>query len=100
MKVCYIVYREENVMVFQSQVLEYLQLLKLNKKVSSVELILFCHEENLKKRKEVEKKISCYVDEYKTFLTIAPPLSEAQLIIDARRLKNMFRENMIRAIRI
>ena len=50
MKVCYIVYREDNVMVFDSQVLEYLQRLKEFPEVEEVTLVLFRHEDHLFKR--------------------------------------------------
>ena len=54
MKICYIVYREDNVMVFGSQVLEYLQKLKEYPDVEETSLVLFRHEDNLFKKNEVE----------------------------------------------
>ena len=57
MKICYIVYREDNVMVFDSQVLEYLQKLKEYPDVEETSLVLFRHEDNLFKKNEVENKV-------------------------------------------
>ena len=45
MKICYVVYREDNVMVFDSQVLEYLKIMR--DKVEHIELVVFRHEKNL-----------------------------------------------------
>lgn len=92
MKICYIVYREDNVMVFDSQVLEYLQKLDLFFAVDSTELIVFRHQDNLKKKEVIEKKISKFINQYKTFATIAPPMSRCQLNIDAKRLKKYILE--------
>ena len=55
MKVCYFVYREDNVMVYASQVLEYLQQLKEKPSVEEIGLIVFRHEKNLFKKDKVEK---------------------------------------------
>lgn len=85
MKICYVVYREDNVMVFDSQVLEYLR--KMRNKVDRVELVVFRHEQNLFQKTEVEKKILGYVDECHTFASV-PVLTTLQLKIDALRLKN------------
>ena len=62
MKICYVVYREDNVMVFDSQVLEYLQKLKEYPEIEEVTLALFRHENHLFKKKEIERKILRYVD--------------------------------------
>ena len=56
MKICYVVYREDNVMVFDSQVLEYLQKIKDYPEVEEVTLVLFRHEDHLFKKKETEEK--------------------------------------------
>lgn len=87
MIICYLVYREDNVMVFQSQVLEYLTYMKKQDNVDSIELILFRHDENLKKKDVVENKIKKYVNNFKTFPTLMPPLMMTQLNVDALRLK-------------
>lgn len=84
MKIFYIVYREDNVMVFESQVLEYLQ--KMGPKVDSIELAVFRHEKNLFRRQKVENIIKKYVKECKTFVSF-PVLSRIQLKINAFRLK-------------
>lgn len=87
MKICYIVYREENVLVYVSQVLEYLQHLKNHFDViEDIELIVFRHEENLFKRVDVEDRIHRYIDKCKTFWTM-PVLTLLQLKINAQRLK-------------
>lgn len=84
MKICYVVYREDNVMVFDSQVLEYL--MKMRNKVERIELVVFRHEKNLFRRKALEKKILGYVDECITFAS-APVVAACQLKLDAIRLK-------------
>lgn len=84
MRICYIVYREDNVMVFDSQVLEYLQ--KMRKKVEHIELIVFRHEQNLFRKSTLEKKILNYVDECTTYAS-APVVSTLQLKMNALRLK-------------
>lgn len=84
MKICYVVYREDNVMVFDSQVLEYLE--NLDQKVDFVELIVFRHEKNLFKKNNIETKIRQYVKSCKTFSSL-PVLIRAQLNINALRLK-------------
>lgn len=86
MKLCYIVYREENVMVYESQVLEYLRSMKEKKLFESIELIVFRHEQNLRKREEVEERIYKYIDKTMTFWSF-PVLSMAQLDVNALRLK-------------
>lgn len=87
MRICYIVYREDNAMVFDSQVLEYLKNLNTLDSINSCELVLFMHQSNLKKRAEVQGKIARYVTHYKTFNTFSPPFSLAQLDFDSIRLK-------------
>ncbi|WP_295754427.1 hypothetical protein [uncultured Holdemanella sp.] len=87
MKVCYLVYREDNVMVFDSQVLEYLKKLKTNPNIEHVKLVLFRHQDNLTCKKDVEKKILNYIDDYVTFATLAPPLTMLQLNLDVLRFK-------------
>ncbi|MBR4731763.1 MAG: hypothetical protein IK081_03245 [Lachnospiraceae bacterium] len=87
MKICFVVYREDNVMVFDSQVLEYLSKLTERADVDEVKLVLFRHQDNLRKKAEVEDKIKNYISDYKTFSSIAPPLSMLQLNIDAKRLR-------------
>lgn len=84
MKICYIVYREDNVMVFDSQVLEYLK--KMRSKVEYIELIVFRHETNLLHKSILEEKILNYVDECTTYIS-APVLSALQLKVNALRLK-------------
>ena len=86
MKLCYIVYREENVMVYESQVLEYLRSMKEKKLFESIELIVFRHEQNLRKKEEVEARIYKYIDKTMTFWSF-PVLSMAQLDANALRLK-------------
>lgn len=85
MKVCYIVYREDNVMVFESQVLEYLK--KMRYKVEHVELIVFRHERNMFQKKKLENRILEYVDECATFASL-PVVSTFQIKLDAVRLRN------------
>ena len=87
MKVCYLVYREDNVMVFDSQVLEYLKKLKTNPNIENIKLVLFRHQDNLTCKKDVEKKILNYIDDYVTFATLAPPLTMLQLNLDVLRFK-------------
>lgn len=84
MRICYIVYREDNVMVFDSQVLEYLK--KMRSKVERIELIVFRHQKNLFRKSELESKILNYVDECTTYMS-APVLSTFQLKFNALRLK-------------
>lgn len=84
MRICYIVYREDNVMVFDSQVLEYLK--KLRSKVDQIELIVFRHEKNLFRKAALESKILSYVDECTTYMS-APVISTLQLKLNALRLK-------------
>lgn len=73
-------------MVFDSQVLEYLQNLKTKASIDDIELIVFRHEKNLLKKEEVEKKIHKFVDKCKTFWSF-PVLSMLQLIVNSIRLK-------------
>ncbi|WP_066389210.1 glycosyltransferase family protein [Neobacillus mesonae] len=83
MQIIYIVYREDNTMVFNSQVLEYLSLLKNDYKVN---LYLFRNHETFFKKEEVEKKISGFLNNFITFSSL-PPLTFLQLNLDAIRLK-------------
>lgn len=85
MKICYVVYREDNVMVFDSQVLEYLKIMR--DKVEHIELVVFRHEKNMFHKAELEKKILEYVDECTTFASL-PVLAVSQLQIAALRLRN------------
>lgn len=82
MKLCYLVYREDNVMVFESQVLEYLQNLKANTDIEQIELLVFRHGE----KKAVEERIHHFIDKCKTFSSFRV-LSIAQLKLNAARLK-------------
>ncbi len=63
MKLCYVVFREDNTMVFHSQVLEYLQVLKNNPDIEQTELIVF----RKSKKEPLEQRIHKYVDHCKTF---------------------------------
>ena len=85
MKICYVVYREDNVMVFDSQVLEYLQKLKEYPEIEEVTLALFRHENHLFKKKEIERKILRYVDNCISFPSL-PVLTMAQLNVNSARL--------------
>lgn len=91
MKICYIVYREDNVMVFDSQVLEYLKKLREHSDVEEVSLVLFRHEDNLFKRKEVEYKIRKFVDSYVSFPSL-PVLTMAQLNLNSKKLYNYIKQ--------
>lgn len=91
MKLCYIVYREENVLVYESQVLEYLQSLKQKHLFDTIELIVFRHEKNLNKREEVETRILNYLDDCYSIWTL-PIVSLSQLKINAARLKSHLRK--------
>ena len=86
MKLCYIVYREEEVMVFQSQVLEYLQELKGRKIFEEIELVVFRHEKNICNKKKVEDRVLKFVDKCVTFATF-PVLSMIQLDFSVKRLR-------------
>ena len=81
MKICYVVYREDNVMVFDSQVLEYLQKIKDYPEVEEVTLVLFRHEDHLFKKKETEEKILHFVDNCISFPSL-PVLTMAQLNVN------------------
>lgn len=83
MQIIYIVYREDNSMVFNSQVLEYLKLLDKDYKVK---LVVFRNYTNLFKKKIVEDKVSQYVNDFNTFFTF-PLFSKIQLNLAAIRLK-------------
>ncbi|GLI56915.1 hypothetical protein PM10SUCC1_24290 [Propionigenium maris DSM 9537] len=84
MKIIYIVYREDNTLIFESQVLKYLNLAK---KEHYVDLMLFRNHETFFKKKEVEEKISKYLTKFITLPSL-PPLFEFQLKVDALRLKH------------
>ena len=84
MYICFLVYREDNAMVFESQVLEYLE--RMKDKVENIELIVFRHESNLLHKRMLEGKMLNYVKECKTFVSF-PPITEIQLKIDAIRLQ-------------
>ncbi len=87
MKICYIVYREDNVMVFDSQVLQYLKALRNQPEIEEIELVVFRHEENIRKKEAVETKILQFVSSTKTFISF-PVLSKMQLDVNAVRLKS------------
>lgn len=90
MNVCYFVYREENVMVYASQVLEYLQHLKEKPNVNEVGLVIFRHEKNMFKRDEVEERALKYVHWTKSFASM-PLLSTFQLRLNAFRTRRFIR---------
>lgn len=90
MKVCYFVYREDNVMVYASQVLEYLQQLKEKPSVDDIGLVVFRHEKNLFKKNEVEKRALQYVDWAKSFASM-PVLTTLQLRLNALRARRFVR---------
>ncbi len=82
MKLCYVVYREDNVMVFASQVLEYLQNLKGTSDFEQMELLVFRSGE----KEELENRIHRFVDRCKTFLS-KRVFSIAQLNSSAKKMK-------------
>lgn len=86
MKLIYLVYREDNVMVYQSQVLEYLRAMREKALFDSIELIVFRHEQNLTKKTEVEERIRQYVGKAMSFWSL-PVLGLAQLDANAARLR-------------
>ena len=90
MNVCYFVYREDNVMVYASQVLEYLQQLKEKPSVDDIGLVVFRHEKNLFKKNEVEKRALQYVDWAKSFASM-PVLTTLQLRLNALRARHFVR---------
>ena len=90
MKVCYFVYREDNVMVYASQVLEYLQQLKEKPSVEEIGLIVFRHEKNLFKKDKVEERALQYVDWAKSFASM-PVLTTLQLRLNALRARRFVR---------
>lgn len=94
MRLIYLVYREENVMVYQSQVLEYLRAFKQKALFDSIELIVFRHEQNLMKRSEVEERIFRYIDKTKTFWSL-PVINLVQLNINATRLKKYLKKTYV-----
>ncbi len=87
MKLCYVVYREDNVMVFASQVLEYLQNLKGASEPEQMELIVFRSGE----QQALEERIHRYVDRCKTFAS-RRVLAVAQLNHSAAQLKRYINE--------
>lgn len=90
MKVCYFVYREDNVMVYASQVLEYLQQLKEKPGVEEIGLIVFRHEKNLFKKDKVEERALQYVDWVASFSSM-PVLTTLQLRLNALRARRFVR---------
>ena len=90
MNVCYFVYREDNVMVYASQVLEYLQQLKEKPSVDDIGLVVFRHEKNLFKKNEVEERALQYVDWAKSFASM-PVLTTLQLRLNALRARRFVR---------
>ena len=92
MKLIYLVYREDNVMVYESQVLEYLRAMKEKQLFDSIELVVFRHEQNLNKKIEVEARIHQYIDKAASFWSF-PVLCMLQLTINALRLHNYIRKN-------
>lgn len=90
MKVCYFVYREDNVMVYASQVLEYLQQLKEKPSVEEIGLIVFRHEKNLFKKGKVEERALQYVDWVASFSSM-PVLTTLQLRLNALRARRFVR---------
>lgn len=99
MKLIYLVYREDNVMVYESQVLEYLRAMKKKKLFDSIELIVFRHEQNLMRKKEVEERIHHYVDKAETFWSF-PVLNMVQLNTNASRLRGYLKKNYSKDDRI
>lgn len=95
MKLCYVVYREDNVMVYESQVLEYLRSMKEKNLFDKIELIVFRHEENLNKKRQVEERIHKYVDDAFSLWSF-PVLSITQLNINAARLKHHLKKHYSR----
>lgn len=95
MKLIYLVYREDNVMVYESQVLEYLRAMKEKNLFDSIELIVFRHEQNLMKKSEVEERIHRYIDKTMTFWSL-PVLNMTQLDTNASRLKWYVKKNYTR----
>lgn len=87
MKLVYLVYREDNVMVYESQVLEYLRSMKEKQLFDSIELVVFRHEQNLNKKDEVEARIHKYIDNAETFWSF-PVMCMQQLNANARRFQN------------
>lgn len=92
MRIIYMVYREENSMVYKSQVLDYLKLLQKNKFLK-IELIVFRHHKNLLNKEKVEKDISNYISSYKTFSTF-PLLFNYQITMSAMKLKTYFKSKI------
>lgn len=86
MKICYVVYREDDTLVFVSQVLEYLRKLKEHEIIDEVDLVLFKNENNPKTISEVKDYVLSYVDSCKIFKSM-PVLSKIQLDLNAAKLK-------------
>jgi len=99
MKLIYLVYREDNVMVYESQVLEYLRALKEKKLFDSIELVVFRHEQNLWKKDAVEARIHKYIDNCMTFPSL-PLTSMAQLDFSAAQLCSYLSRNYSKNERI
>lgn len=79
-------------MVYESQVLEYLQTMKEKKLFDSIELIVYRNEKNLMKKTEVEKRILQYIDKAMTFCSF-PVFNIAQLNTNVSRLKAYMKKN-------
>lgn len=94
MRICYFVYREENVMVYTSQVLEYLREIKKRPEVEDVGLVLFRHETNTFKKKEVEARALQYVDWICSFPSL-PVLTVSQLRINAMKARSFVQEKFL-----
>lgn len=90
MNVCYFVYREDNVMVYTSQVLEYLEQLKEKPSVDKIGLVVFRHEKNLLKKNKVEERALQYVDWVESFSSM-PVLTTLQLRLNALRARRFVR---------
>ena len=99
MKICYIVYREDNVMVFDSQVLEYLQKLKEHPEIEEISLVLFRHEKNMFKKVEIERKLLGYVDTCISFPTL-PALTVTQLDVNSNRLRRYAQKKYVASDRV
>lgn len=99
MKFCYFVYREENVMVYTSQVLEYLKLLKEKPNVGEIGLVIFRHEKNMFKKKDVEARAIKYVDWVESFASM-PVLSTLQLRLNAIRIQKFINSKYNKADKV
>lgn len=91
MKICYFVYREDNVLVYESQVLEYLKEFKHNFPIDSTTLLLFRHHSNFNRKKDVESKATNFVDRVKSFCSL-PLISILQLKINSIRARRFVKK--------